>query len=122
MKKRYSLFSFACCVSTWSRWELCNKIGRVSSEPVLVSVANILYKKRKHHNAWFCLGFIPEYPKTQSESKKDKQRIATKKLSNEYYHDCLNCIMNELIQIQKEDGVEMMVNINDNYKIRTFYV
>ena len=41
-----------------------DKIGRVTSEPVLVPVAKILHKKRKHYNSWFCLGFIPEYPKT----------------------------------------------------------
>ena len=29
--------------------------------------------------------------------------------------------MNELIQIQKIDGVEMMVNINRNYERRTCY-
>ena len=29
--------------------------------------------------------------------------------------------MNELIQIQKIDGVEMMVNINGNYERRTCY-
>ena len=44
---------------------LCDKIGRVPSEPVLVSVANILNKKRKHHNYWFYLCFIPEYLNTQ---------------------------------------------------------
>ena len=76
---------------------LCDKIGRLTSEPILVSVSNVLYKKSTHHNAWFCLGFIPEYPKTQLESKKDKQIISTKEMSKEYYHKCLNYIMDELI-------------------------
>ena len=100
---------------------LCDKIGRVSSEPVLVSVANIQYNKRKHHEAWFCLGFIPEYPKTQLESKKDKQRISTKELPNEYYSNCLNYILKELIESQQKECVEMMVNINGYHEIRTCY-
>ena len=73
---------------------LCDKIGRLTSEPILVSVSNVLYKKSTHHNAWFCLGFIPEYPKTQLESKKTKK--STNELSNKYYHKCLKFIMNEL--------------------------
>ena len=80
---------------------LCDKLGRVSAEPVLVSVANISYQKRKKHNAWFCIGFIPPYPKTQLETQKDNNRVSTKELSNECYHSCLEYIFTELITIQK---------------------
>ena len=80
---------------------LCDKLGRVSSEPVLVSIANISYQKRKIYNAWFCIGFIPPYPKTQLETQKDNNRVSTKELSNECYHSCLEYIFEELITIQK---------------------
>ena len=42
---------------------LYDKIRRVSSEPILVSIANIKYNKRKNKNSWFCIGFVPSYPK-----------------------------------------------------------
>ena len=35
---------------------LCDKLGRVSAEPVLVSVANISYQKRKNIMLGFVLG------------------------------------------------------------------
>ena len=80
---------------------LCDKLGRVSSEPILVSVANIVYNKRKRHDAWFCMGFIPSYPKTQLETQKDSNRVSTKELSNEFYHTSIGFILEELIRVQK---------------------
>ena len=100
---------------------LCDKIGRVSSEPILVSIANIKYNKRKNNNAWFCIGFVPSYPKTQLESQKDANRIATKELSNEFYHSCISFILDELIQVQKMNGIKMKVNINGQVCMRTCY-
>ena len=83
---------------------LCYKLGRVSSEPILVSVANIAYNKRKRHDAWFCMGFIPSYPKTQLETQKDSNRVSTKELSNELYHTSIGFILEELIRVQKNNG------------------
>ena len=91
---------------------LCDKIVRVSSEPILVSIANIKYNKIKNNKAWFCVGFLPSYPKTKLDSQKDANRIATKELSNEFYHSCISFILDELIQVQKRNGIKMMVNVN----------
>ena len=100
---------------------LCDKVGRVSSEPILVSIANILYEKRKKHNAWFCIGFIPPYPKTQLEKQKDSNRISTKELSNEFYHSSIEFILEDLIKVQRNNGIEMMVNLNGESEKRTCY-
>ena len=100
---------------------LCDKVGQVSSEPILVSVANISYEKRKNHNAWFCIGFTPPYPKTQLESQKDSNRVSTKELSNEFYHKSIEFILQDLINLQKNNGVEMMVNVNGQSVKRTCY-
>ena len=79
---------------------LCDKLGRVSSEPILISVANIAYSKRKQHHAWFCIGNIPSYPKTQLESQKDSNKVSSKELSGEFYHNSIEFILEELIQIE----------------------
>ena len=100
---------------------LCDKLGRVSSEPILVSVANIIYEKRKKHDAWFCIGFIPPYPKTQLEKQKDSNRISTKELSNEFYHSSIEFILEDLIEVQKINGIEMVVNVNGESEKRTCY-
>lgn len=100
---------------------LCDKLGRVSSEPILVSVANIAYNKRKRHDAWFCMGFIPSYPKTQLETQKDSNRVSTKELSNEFYHTSIGFILEELIRVQKNNGIVMMVNVNGEVVKRTCY-
>ena len=59
---------------------LCDKIGRVTSEPILVSISNIIYMKRKFKSAWLCLGFLPYYPKTQLESQKYANRLSKKEI------------------------------------------
>ena len=43
---------------------LCEKIVRVTSEPILVSIANIIYMNRKLNTEWFFIGFVPLYTKT----------------------------------------------------------
>ena len=98
---------------------LCDKLGRVSSEPILVSIANILYDKIKKHDAWFSVGFIPPYPKTQFESQKDSNRVSTKELSNEFYHSSIAFILEELVHVQKKNGIPMMVNLNGQSVKRT---
>ena len=100
---------------------VCDKIGRASAEPILGSIGNIKYNKRKNHNAWFCFGNVPSYPKAQLEAKKDSNRVATKELKNEFYHDAITFILEDLINIQKFNGIEMIVNINGNVRKTTCY-
>ena len=100
---------------------LYDKLGRVSSEPILISVANIAYSKRKQHHAWFCIGNIPSYPKTQLESQKDSNKVSSKELSGEFYHNSIKFILEELIHVQNRNGIEMMVNLNGDVVKRTCY-
>ena len=101
---------------------LCDKIGRVKSEPILVSISNILYSKRKINSAWFCLGFVPSYPKTQLESQKDGNRVNTKELHNEFYHGAMSYILGDIIKLKKNNGIPIMVNLNGNITKRTCYI
>ena len=66
---------------------LCEKIGSIISGPILVSLANIIYTKRKINSAWFCIGFIQSYSKTQLESQKDENKVSKKEMHNEFYHE-----------------------------------
>ena len=89
-----------------------DKIGRLSSEPIIVLIANISYQKRKITMLSFVLDSSLRIQKTQLESQKDSNKLSTKKLSNEFNHKYIEFMLQDLINIHKRNDVEMMVNIN----------
>jgi len=85
---------------------LCDRIGRLKAEPVLVSLGNIPGAARRTPDAWFVLGYIPPYPKSSQERTSDRNSVETKHLFQEYYQTCLSSILHDLEALDNsEDGV-----------------
>ena len=65
--------------------------------------------------------FYSSISKNLVRVSKDSNQISTKELFNEFYHNSIEFILEELVQVQKSNGIEMMVNINGESKKRTCY-
>lgn len=83
----------------------CSNKGTLNAEPVLISIGNIPLKNRKKHKSWFNLGFIPTKLISGPEKQELKKGTGTRSTITKLYHDALNELFRELLDIQWNDEI-----------------
>ena len=101
---------------------LCDKVGRLTAEPVLASVGNVPGEMRRSPLAWFLLGFIPPYPKTPKERAYDRDHVATEHQYTQYYHSCLKSVLQDLLKLDNYSGGTKVYVVNRGYVYLHFKV
>ena len=95
---------FLCPIILFDDSTVMDNIGRMNAQPILVTIGNINVSKRKEHQAWFLLGYIPPYPKSPEEAKKVRNSLKTKYNKDEFYHKCLEVLLAQLESLSKEQN------------------
>jgi len=89
---------------------LADGIGRLQVQPVLATLWILNSKSRRKVKGWFLLGIVPPYPRTSQERKEDRNQLATKLRYLEWYHACLDKILEPLILLSKrKEGVPFRI-------------
>ena len=80
---------------------ICDNVGRLHAQPYLATLLNFSPEVRRSEAAWFILGMIPPYPKTSAERKSDRSKVVTQQEYLEFYHKCLDLIVQELLELER---------------------
>jgi hypothetical protein len=84
---------FVCPLILFDDSTLCDNIGRLMAQPVLLTIGNISDALHRQVDAWFILGMVPPYPKSSKERESDHKAKLTTKRYMEFYHSCLGAIL-----------------------------
>ena len=80
---------------------ICDNVGRLHAQPFLATLLNFSPEVRRSEAAWFILGMIPPYPKTSAERKSDRSKVVSQQKYLEFYHQCLDLILQDLLELEK---------------------
>jgi hypothetical protein len=101
---------FVCPLILFDDSTLCDNIGQLMAQPVLLTVGNISDTLRRQVDAWFILGMVPPYPKSSKERESDRKAKRTTKWYMEFYHSCLGEILTKVKKLSAwKEGVPVSI-------------
>ena len=87
-------------------------IGRWGLTPVVATCSIFKEKWRRDPNCWIILGFVPDVKQNKSKATQARKRARMKNITIINLHTCYEVIFKDLIEIQKEGGLELPLSLD----------
>jgi hypothetical protein len=98
-------------------------MGRYGLEPLVFTLAIFKERIRRKAFAWQTMGMVPSTRRYKSSKQSNRERQLIKGIHCDNLHRVLDVMLNELVQIQREGGLEMDICFTgDNVYVRRWVI
>ncbi len=114
---------FLCPLILFMDETITETMGRYGLEPLVFTLAILNEKTRRKAFAWQTMGMCPSTRRYKSSKQSNRERTLIKGIHCDNLHRVLDVMLNELVQIQKEGGLEMDICLTgDNIYVRKWVI